>query len=82
MDRGISVVGWRRQNGRRQPQEIVVHDVGVICNIPGRSSIPDAARTTPITYEFFSEEQKKHLDIVASDYGDLAYRAFDLWIRT
>ena len=82
VDRRISVVGWRKQDGWRQPQEIAVHDVGVICNIRGRTSIPEEARTTPITHEHFSEEQKKHLDKLATDYGDLAYRAFDLWIRT
>jgi hypothetical protein len=82
VDRRISVVGWSKQDGRRQPREIAVHDVGVICNIPGRTSIPEEARTTPITHEYFSEEQKKHLAKLARDYGNLAYRAFDLWIRT
>jgi hypothetical protein len=82
MDERISVRAWREHDGRRQPLVIDVFDVSVICNIPGRTSLPEGARTTPITHEFFSEEHKKHLKRLASDYGDLAYRAFDLWIRT
>jgi hypothetical protein len=61
---------------------VIVHDANVVVSIPNRPSIPEAARTTPITHEFFSEEQAKHLDSLATQYSDLAYRAFDLWIRT
>jgi hypothetical protein len=61
---------------------VIVHDADVVVSIPGRTSIPEEARTTPITHDFFSEEQKKHLGKLATDYGDLAYRAYDLWVRT
>jgi hypothetical protein len=82
MDERISVPGWRMHDGQRQPLAVEVYDVDVVVSIPGRPSLPQEARTTPITHEFFSEEQMKHLDKLATDYGDLAYRAFDLWIRT
>jgi hypothetical protein len=62
--------------------DVIVHDADVIVSIPGRTSIPEEARTTSITHEFFSEQQEKHLDRLAVDYGNLAHRAFDLWIRT
>ena len=35
-----------------------------------------------ITQEFYSVEEEKQLDELATHYGNLAYRAFDLWIRT
>lgn len=59
-----------------------VHNVDVVVNIPGRTPMPEEARTTPITHEFFSEEEEERLDELATHYGDLAYRAFDRWIRT
>jgi hypothetical protein len=59
-----------------------VHNVDVVVNIPDRTPMPEEARTTPITHEYFSEEEEKRLDELATRYGDLAYRAFDLWIRT
>ena|SRR5215210_3943885 len=58
---------------------VIVHDADVVVSIPGRTSIPEEARTTPITHDFFSEEQKKHLDKLATDYGDLAYRTSTLF---
>jgi hypothetical protein len=82
MDERISVRGWRMHDGQSQLLAVEVYDVDVVVSIPGRTSLPQEARTTPITHEFFSEEQMKHLDKLATDYGDFAYRAFDLWIRT
>jgi hypothetical protein len=80
----LSLSTWQRaQDGQLQPIDVIVHDADVMVSIPGRTSIPEEARTTSsITHEFFSEQQEKHLDRLAVDYGNLAHRAFDLWIRT
>jgi hypothetical protein len=79
-DERLSLSSWDLKAGTFD--WVIVHDANVVVSIPGRTSIPEEARTTPIPHDFFSEEQRKLLDSLASEYSDLAYRAFDLWIRT
>jgi hypothetical protein len=81
-DDRVVVRGWRNQNGWPELLAIGVYDVDVIISIPGTTLVPEEARTTAITHKLYSEEQKAHLDKLVSDYGNVASRASDLWIRT
>jgi hypothetical protein len=80
----LSISGWQRtQDGGYQPLEVHVDDVDVVIGIPGKYTIPEGALSRPaIAYELFSEQQRKYLDKLTMDYGNIARRAFDLWIRT
>jgi hypothetical protein len=83
IDDRLSVSGRRMQDGQPQPLDVHIRDVDVVVSIPGANSVPDEALTRPIkAVELFSEQQQNHLNKLASDYGDIARRAFDLWIRT
>jgi hypothetical protein len=70
------------QDGQMQPLEVNIHDVDVVVSIPGRTSVSEEARTKVVTQKSISEQQQKHLEKLVSEYGNVARRAFDLWIRT
>jgi hypothetical protein len=79
----LSFSGWRMQDGQRQIRKVHVHNVDVTVCIPGNATIPEEALARPVKApELFSEQQQKQLDKWLSKYGDIARRAFDLWIRT
>jgi hypothetical protein len=80
----LSVNSWQRaQDGGLQIRRVDVHNVDVVVDIPGRTAVPEEALNRPIRADqLFSEQQQKHLDKLASKYGNIARRAFDLWIRT
>jgi hypothetical protein len=80
----IAVSNWRRgQDGRWRAIDVHIENVDVVVDVPGRTAVPEEALTRPANaFELFPEQQQKRLDKLASDCGNLAGRAFDLWIRT
>jgi hypothetical protein len=81
-DDRVHIRGWHKQDGRPELLAVAVHDVDVVISIPGRTSLPEEARSEEITHDSYSEQQKEHLHKLADDYSNLASNAFDLWIRT
>jgi hypothetical protein len=79
----LMVSGWLRgQDGRRRPIDFHIKDVDVVIDIPGKTSVPEEARTGSVNHALFSEQQQKRLGNLADWYGSVARQAFDLWIRT
>jgi hypothetical protein len=82
--RRVSVSSWQRaKDGKLHIEGVYVENVDVEVSIPGRSHIPQKALTIPPKHpELFTEQQTECLDLLVAEYGDVARRAFDLWIRT
>jgi len=82
-DSALEISSYKMKNGRKIPVAIAVRSVDVLVHINERVSLPEEAlnhRPNPI--DLLSEEQQKLLDKLATTHGDVASRAFDLWINT
>jgi hypothetical protein len=77
-DGWVHIKSWRKRDGLPELLAIGVYSIDVVIRIP----LPEEARTRHIIHDVYSEQQKNHLDNLASEYSNLASNAFDLWIRT
>jgi hypothetical protein len=71
-DDRIHIKSWRKQDGRPELLAVGVYDVDVEVGIPGTTLVPEEARTRQIIHDPYSEQQKEHLNKLASDYSNLA----------
>jgi len=82
-DSPLHIIGYAKKDGSKKPTKIAVNSVVVLVRINERIRLPKEVLTRhPNPIDLLSNEQQKQLDKLAKAYGDTAYRAFDLWIRT
>jgi hypothetical protein len=82
-DSALEISSYKMKNGRKIPVAIAVRSVDVLVHINERVSLPEEVlnhRPNPI--DLLSEEQRKLLDRLATTHGEIASRAFELWIKT
>ena len=78
----ITIVSHKKENGHKKPTAISVNSVDVSVNLNKIVNLPEEVSTrNPNPYDLLSDKQQKQLDNLAMAHGDIADKAFDLWIR-
>jgi len=78
----LSCNSWRLVDGKQVPTKYWVHEVDVTILIPNRITIPEEVLSRqPNAYDIYSQAEQDRLDEIANQYGGLAEKAFDIWIR-
>jgi hypothetical protein len=79
----LSISGWQRtEDSGYEPLEVHVDDVDLVVSIPGEHAVPEGVFSKPVNaYDLVSKQQQEHFERLLTDYGSVARRAFDLWIR-
>ncbi len=82
-DSPLRIVSYKEEDGCKIPLKIAVNNVDVLVRLKRRVNIPEEVLTRhPNPIDLLSNGQQKQLDKLAKAHGDVANRAFDLWIRT
>ncbi|MEW6716257.1 MAG: hypothetical protein AB1345_01955 [Chloroflexota bacterium] len=78
----ISYNTWKEVNGHKIPVAYWIHSVDVKIKLVDTLSIPeDMLPRHPNAYNLITKEQQDHLNALADEYGQIAEKAFDLWVR-
>ena len=81
-DSKLRITAYKKQNEREIPTRVAIKSVDVLVNLNRKITIPDQVLARqPNVIDLLSEKQQEHLNKLSDDYGDVASRAFDLWIR-
>jgi hypothetical protein len=82
-DQRLSLLSYKEEDGRKVPTRIWVNSVDVLVRLNNGVSVPEQVLTRhPNAYELLSEEQQRQLNQLAETHGDIAEKAFDVWLRT
>ena len=78
----VSVGCYREIDDQKIPLEFNVHTVDISIFLPNKLNFPaEILSRPPKAYDLFSENQRKSLDVQTERGGQVAERAYDLWIR-
>jgi hypothetical protein len=82
IDSILTINSYRLEDGRKIPTGVLVRSVDVKVCLNETITLPEEVLTSqPNPIELLSEEQRNRLDKITNPHTDLAYEAFDRWIR-
>ena len=81
-DSNIALISYKEENGRKIPLQVAVDSVDVLVNLNESIPIPEKVLTRPPNaIDLLTEKQQQKLNDLADEYGNIASRAFEQWIR-
>jgi len=77
------IFSWREVDGTKIPTRVWINSVDVRVQLDRKVHVPEQVLCQPPNaYDILSKEKQQQLNGLAEDYGSIAERVFDTWLRT